>query len=48
MQFADVTTKRSALERSIGYAQKINELYQYDCGLSNWVAHTMGTRGSLH
>lgn len=40
MYFADVTVKRSALERSIGYAYKINELYNYDCGLGDWIAET--------
>lgn len=38
MFYADVTSKKSALERSLGYAAKINELYIYDCGLSGYVA----------
>ena len=38
MFYADVTSKKSALERSLGYAAKINELYIYDCGLSDYVA----------
>ena len=37
MVYTDVTSKKSALERSLGYAAKINELYLYDCGLSNYV-----------
>lgn len=40
MFFADVTVKRTPLERSIGYAYKINELYNYDCGLADWIAET--------
>ncbi|KAG6334384.1 hypothetical protein ID866_4705 [Astraeus odoratus] len=38
MNFADVLSKKTALERSLGYARKINELYCYDCGLSDWMA----------
>lgn len=38
MFYADVKSKKSALERSLGYAAKINELYVYDCGLSDYVA----------
>ncbi|KAI0320625.1 hypothetical protein OF83DRAFT_1169169 [Amylostereum chailletii] len=33
----DVLGERTALDRAIGYAQKINELAMYDCGLSDWV-----------
>ncbi|KAF9247011.1 hypothetical protein BU15DRAFT_39422 [Melanogaster broomeanus] len=40
MYFADVIVKKTALERSTGYAHKINELYHYDCGLGDWVAET--------
>ncbi|KAH7887980.1 hypothetical protein F5I97DRAFT_934626 [Phlebopus sp. FC_14] len=40
MYFADVIVKRSPLERSIGYAHKINELYSHDCGLGDWVLET--------
>lgn len=40
MYFADVTSRRTALERSIGYAYKINELYNCDCGLGDWIAET--------
>lgn len=40
MYFADVAVKRTALERSIGYAHKINELYNCDCGLGDWIAET--------
>ncbi|KAI6047098.1 hypothetical protein EDC04DRAFT_2556465 [Pisolithus marmoratus] len=38
MHFSDVLAKRTALERSIGYARKVNELYHYDCGLGDWMA----------
>jgi hypothetical protein len=37
MQFNDVTAHRSPLERSLGYANKINELAMYECGLGDWV-----------
>ncbi|KAH7930016.1 hypothetical protein BV22DRAFT_1055597 [Leucogyrophana mollusca] len=40
MHFADVIVKKSALERSAGYAHKINELYMYDCGLGDWIVET--------
>lgn len=40
MYFADVTVKRTSLERSIGYAHKINELYNCDCGLGDWITET--------
>ena len=40
MFFADVTVRRTALERSIGYAYKINELYNCDCGLGDWITET--------
>ena len=50
MYFADVAVKRTALERSIGYAYKINELYNYDCGLVDWVTRTRfkGTLGRCY
>jgi hypothetical protein len=34
---ADIGLRKSALERCSLYAQKINELYMHDCGLSEWV-----------
>lgn len=37
MRFADVLAMKSPLERSMGYARKINELYNYDCGLGDWM-----------
>jgi hypothetical protein len=37
MQFKDVLAHRNPLDRSIGYANKINELALYDCGLGDWV-----------
>ncbi|OAX39761.1 hypothetical protein K503DRAFT_769218 [Rhizopogon vinicolor AM-OR11-026] len=40
MHFADVIVKKSALDRSLGYAQKINDLYMHDSGLGEWVAET--------
>ncbi|KAG2158916.1 uncharacterized protein EDB93DRAFT_1325021 [Suillus bovinus] len=40
MHFADVIVKKNALDRSVGYAQKINELYLYDCGLGDWIVET--------
>ncbi|KAG2152903.1 hypothetical protein DEU56DRAFT_879707 [Suillus clintonianus] len=40
MHFADVIVKKNALDRSVGYAQKINELYMYDCGLGDWIVET--------
>jgi hypothetical protein len=33
----EVQSQRSAQERCFIYAQKINELYICDCGLSDWV-----------
>lgn len=40
MFYADVVAKKTALERSLGYAEKINELYIYDCGLSDFLEET--------
>jgi len=37
MQCRDVIVKQSSVERSRGYADKINELAMYDCGLTEWV-----------
>ncbi|KAJ7638574.1 hypothetical protein FB45DRAFT_1023352 [Roridomyces roridus] len=37
MSCADIVTRKSAQERCALYAQKINELYVHDCGLSKWV-----------
>ncbi|KZT13139.1 uncharacterized protein LAESUDRAFT_719458 [Laetiporus sulphureus 93-53] len=37
MHCRDVTSRKSALERSVGYAEKINELALYDCGLAEWL-----------
>src|SRR6266702_4005810 len=44
MQFKDVLAKKTSLERAIGYANKINELSMYDCGLGDWVV-SMKERG---
>jgi hypothetical protein len=46
MRFKDVLVKKTAAERAIGYANKINELALYDCGLGNWVV-SMKERGGL-
>ena len=40
LRFKDILNKRSALERATAYANKINELSMYDCGLSDWVTTT--------
>ncbi|KAH8106167.1 hypothetical protein BXZ70DRAFT_420932 [Cristinia sonorae] len=40
LQFSDVLSKKSSSERAKGYAEKINELSQFDCGLSDWVTTT--------
>ncbi|KAG2058930.1 hypothetical protein BDR06DRAFT_994300 [Suillus hirtellus] len=40
MHFADVVVKKNTLDRSVGYAQKINELYLYDSGLGDWIVET--------
>lgn len=37
MFYSEVLAKKTALERSLGYAAKINELYIYDCGLGNFL-----------
>ena len=37
MQCDDVIAKKTTSERCAGYAQKINSLYIYDCGLSDWL-----------
>ncbi|KAJ6510070.1 hypothetical protein C8R47DRAFT_780277 [Mycena vitilis] len=41
---ADIMSRRSALERCALYAQKINELYVLDCGLSDWVVAARGSK----
>lgn len=43
---ADIVTRKSAQERCALYAQKINELYAHDCGLSDWVAEAQ-SRGAF-
>lgn len=37
MQFKDVLECKTPLERSLGYAHKINELAMYDSGLTGWM-----------
>lgn len=46
LRFRDILNKKSALERATAYANKINELSMYDCGLGDWVI-TMKERGGL-
>jgi len=41
----EVFSQRTSMERCVIYATKINELYLYDCGLSDWVAE-MKNRGA--
>ncbi|KAF5387915.1 hypothetical protein D9615_000140 [Tricholomella constricta] len=40
MFFAEITTRKTSLERCTLYAQKINELYMYDSGLGDWTIET--------
>lgn len=40
LDYKEILGGRNALERSMGYAQKINELAQYECGLSDWIVAT--------
>jgi hypothetical protein len=37
LQCNEVYAKKSVLERSVVYADKINELYIHDCGLGDWL-----------
>ncbi|KAG5646470.1 hypothetical protein DXG03_003520 [Asterophora parasitica] len=37
---AEITTRKTSLERCALYAQKINELYMYDSGLGEWTLET--------
>ncbi|TFK55866.1 hypothetical protein OE88DRAFT_1767163 [Heliocybe sulcata] len=49
MYYGDVVTRKSALERALGYAHKINDLAMHDCGLGAWVLakrHPGGAGGS--
>jgi hypothetical protein len=46
MRFKDVLNKKSAVERATAYANKINELSMYDCGLGDWVT-SMKEKGGL-
>ncbi|RDB23266.1 hypothetical protein Hypma_009641 [Hypsizygus marmoreus] len=36
----EISSKKTSLERCLLYAQKINELYMYDCGLGDWTIET--------
>ncbi|KAG6833811.1 hypothetical protein H0H87_011745 [Tephrocybe sp. NHM501043] len=40
MFYADITARKTSHERCSLYAQKINELYMYDTGLSDWTIET--------
>ncbi|GLB33524.1 hypothetical protein LshimejAT787_0104080 [Lyophyllum shimeji] len=40
MFYAEITTRKTSLERCMLYAQKINELYMYDSGLGDWTIET--------
>jgi hypothetical protein len=44
MHFADVISRKNPIERAVGYADKINELYNLDCGLAGWLVDVR-TRG---
>ena len=46
MQHKDVLECKTSLERSLGYARKINELAMYDCGLTIWM-DTVKARGMV-
>ena len=46
MQFKDILECKTPLERSLGYAHKINELAMYDCGLTSWM-DAVKTRGKV-
>lgn len=46
MQHRDVLELKTPLERSLGYARKINELAVYDCGLTLWM-DTVKSRGMV-
>ena len=46
MQYKDVLECKTPLERSLGYARKINELAMYDCGLTSWM-EAVKTRGTV-
>ncbi|KAG6832886.1 hypothetical protein H0H92_004770 [Tricholoma furcatifolium] len=40
MFYAEISTRKTPLERCSLYAQKINELYNYDSGLGDWTIET--------
>lgn len=46
MRFNDVLAKKTSVERSLGYARKINELANHDPGLGDWVVSTKENCGS--
>ncbi|CDO74093.1 hypothetical protein BN946_scf185043.g143 [Trametes cinnabarina] len=47
MNTRDITVLRSPRERAKAYAEKINELAMYDCGLREWLAvQSLGRPGS--
>ena len=46
MRCKEIFKKKSTLERATAYANKINELSMYDCGLGDWVT-SMKEKGGL-
>ena len=46
MQYKDVLECKTPLERSLGYARKINELAMFDSGLTGWM-EAVKTRGMV-
>ena len=48
MSCRDVVTLRTPLERAAGYANKINELALYDCGLTDWLQDRRYTGGCAY
>lgn len=47
LQYADVLSSRNTVERCKGYANRINELAMYECGLSEWIETTRKRGRSL-
>ncbi|KAI9001148.1 hypothetical protein BD414DRAFT_532925 [Trametes punicea] len=48
MNVRDITILRSPRERARAYAEKINELAMYDCGLRDWMAASQGRPVGSH
>jgi hypothetical protein len=49
MFYSEILEKKTALERSLAYAGKINELYMHDCGLGQFLMerHTGGKQNTV-